>query len=622
VERLPRVLLVVMPFAASDRPAVGVSTLKAGLSAMGVQCQIAYLNLAFAELLGRDDYERLANHISSPALAGEWAFAEALYGRGGEPTDAYVDAILRGTYRIGGEDIELILRARSLVPTFLQRSLSATPWPDYGIVGFSSFVAQNLAALALAKLVKEAHPGVTVVFGGANWRGRPGLELHRRFPFVDLAVSGEGDRSLPELVRLLSGDDRLGAARIGGLIYRRGGTSVANPEQVPLENLDDLPTPDYSDFQDARRCHPGIRSRLPVLMMEGSRGCWWATSHPCTFCAGGSRERTYRSKSARRVIEELHELTERWACSVVQLTDELVPPEFLDSVLPVLAADPLAVRLFFEVRPTVTREQLVAIAAVRGEIQTGIESLSDHVLRLMRKGSRALENVRMLKWCRALDINPSWNFLYATPGETVTDCEEMLRILPAIRFLTPPVSLQPVYAYRDNEYHERPQSHGLGKPRVPAVYRHIYPFPDRVLLGIAGWVEFEDMRKDVNAGPYDRLEQEVEDWRREYWMGELRVARRDGSRLVLKDTRPGAAASMVKLDALESWLYDACEDIAESGDLPNNAVTAATGHYRGADELNECLASLVQRRLMISAGTRYLSLALPERQSRRATLDH
>lgn len=619
-ERLPRVLLVVMPFAASDRPAVGVSTLKAHLSAIGAHCTIAYLNLAFAELLGRAGYERLANDLSFHALAGEWVFAEGLYGHGREPTGTYVEDVLQRRYDVPAEDIDLVLRARSLVPVFLQKSFRETPWSEYAVVGFSSFVAQNLASLALARQVKEAYPGVTVVLGGANWRGRPGLELHRRFRFVDFAVSGEGDRSFPELILRLAGDDPSEAAGIGGLIHRRGGTSVANPEAALVGDLDELPLPDYGDFYDARQRHSGVCSRLPVLMMEGSRGCWWATLRPCTFCAGGGRERTYRTKSPRRLVTELRELIEGRACSVIQLTDELVSPEFLDEVLPLLASEPLTARLFFEVRPTITRAQLESVSVIRAEIQTGIESLSDHVLRLMRKGTRALENVRLLKWCRALGVRPHWNFLYALPGETAADCEDLLCMLPAIRFLDPPMSLQPVSAYRGNEYHDHPQRHGLGRRRPPAAYRHLYPFPDRVLLDIAAWVDYEGGLLAASAGLHRRLGQEVDEWRSEYGMGELRRDHCERSSLVLRDTRSGAAKTTVTLDGLESRLYEACDNIADFEALTRLESASVGRPAVRCDELTACLSSLVERRLMVGTEARYLSLALPPRGARGAAL--
>jgi hypothetical protein len=43
-----------MPFAALDQPPLGISLLKACLNREGVECSVAHLHLAFAELVGAD----------------------------------------------------------------------------------------------------------------------------------------------------------------------------------------------------------------------------------------------------------------------------------------------------------------------------------------------------------------------------------------------------------------------------------------------------------------------------------------------------------------------------------------------------------------------------------------
>ena len=255
-----------MPFAASERPALGVSLLKAHLHRDGVSCDVAYLNLAFAELIGRQAYERLVDDLPVRALPGEWVFAECLWEGHSALPDSYVDDMLRGRWRVAREDIDLVRRARGLAAGFLKASFKAIPWGAYDLVGFSSYAAQNLASLALARLVKQAHPSVAVVFGGANWQGKPGLQLHRRFSFVDFACSGEGDVSFPLLVRALAGDGATCLYQIPGLIHRNGGESHANPEGAPLADLDCLPLPDFSDFFAAR----GVpRSLLAPALADG-----------------------------------------------------------------------------------------------------------------------------------------------------------------------------------------------------------------------------------------------------------------------------------------------------------------------------------------------------------------
>jgi len=600
-----------MPFAASDRPALGTSLLKAHLQGIGVPCDIAYLNLAFAELMGRAVYERFVNVLPFRALPGEWVFAECLYGSGGGLTDAYVEDVLLARWKVGEEDIDLVRHARDLAAGFLATSLKAIPWGDYGVVGFSSFTAQNLASLALAKLVKHSHPEVTIVFGGANWQGIPGLELHRRFPFVDFALSGEADHSFPEFVRWIAGDARVRPDAIPGLIFRRAGASCANAEGEPIADLDALPTPDHSDFYAARHRYPGVRSALPSLAVEASRGCWWATTGPCTFCGMDGHERVYRAKSGRRVIAEMRELSARWPCSFIHLTDTVVSPDFLDEVLPQVASEPLPARLFFEVRPTVTRQQVEAIAAVRAQIQPGIESLNDHLLRLMHKGTRALENIRLLKWCKAMNVSAHWNILHGLPGETEADYQAMFRLLPAIRFLDPPRCFQTVSVDRYSPYFERPDRHGLAKLSPLAPYRYLYPFPEHVLADIAYAFEcgFTPGHEPADVG--EALERELDAWRRESPLGELRVVSDGGGRVSLRDTRAGAAEPFIELDELQSLLYEACDEICDARTLQETARRAPPGRAGGGADVVASLAALVERRLMVQVDDRYLSLALP-----------
>ena len=86
--------------------------------------------------------------------------------------------------------------------------------------------------------------------------------------------------------------------------------------------------------------------------------------------------------------------------------------------MPELASRSLGVSLFYEVRPNLGKEQLRRLrdAGVR-HIQPGIESFSDPVLRLVRKGTSALQNIQLLKWCKELGIEPIWNLLWGFPGE-------------------------------------------------------------------------------------------------------------------------------------------------------------------------------------------------------------
>ena len=93
-------------------------------------------------------------------------------------------------------------------------------------------------------------------------------------------------------------------------------------------------------------------------------------------------------------------------------------------MLPRLAAAKLDVEFFWEVKANLTHEQvhLLRNAGVK-QVQPGIESFSDRVLKIMRKGVTAFRNVELLKWCKEYGVKPYWNLLYGFPGETVEDYE-------------------------------------------------------------------------------------------------------------------------------------------------------------------------------------------------------
>ena len=110
------VLLVSMPFAARDRPSLGLSSLKARLSQRDVACDVAYLDLAFARRLGEEDYDAILDGLPFAALAGEWVFTECLYGSCAPSPGAYVDDVLRGEWKLDADRAEPLLRARDRAP--------------------------------------------------------------------------------------------------------------------------------------------------------------------------------------------------------------------------------------------------------------------------------------------------------------------------------------------------------------------------------------------------------------------------------------------------------------------------------------------------------------------------
>lgn len=602
-----------MPFGALERPALGLSLLKPSIEDLGARCDVRYLSFAFADLIGAEEYLWIGSTLPYIAFAGDWTFAEALYGPRPEEDERYVDEVLRTLWRLNQPSIDRILRARALVPQFLEYCLATIRWQDYAIVGFSSTFEQNLASLALAREIKRAHPRIQIVFGGANWEGEMGLELHRQFEFVDFVCSGEADQSFPKLVDgLLNPPEGQMAPKLPpGVIYRESGVTQSTGQSLPIRNLDALPIPDFSEYFQAWTESSAALIMPPTVLVETSRGCWWGDKSHCTFCGLNGASMTYRSKTTPRALREFRWLADRWQTDRIEVVDNILDMRYFKDFFPALAEEERSWEIFYEVKANLTKGQLAQLrAAGVTRIQPGIESLSDHILKLMRKGTTALRNVQLLKWCKEYGIGVDWNVLYGFPGETEEDYSTMLELLKAIDFLQPPVACGPIRLDRFSPYFSSPGTFQLSNLRPMAPYRYLYPFEPASLMKIAYHFDF-DYPSGVNPRQYAANVIEcVENWRNHPEPGLLSSVPRSDGGLLLRDTRNRSIQEVV-LSGAEQAAYLYCDETRSL-----ESVRQQLQHDfpdRSTDGLEAFLNSLVANRFMVTDGRNYLSLAIRTR---------
>src|SRR5262249_10898195 len=150
----------------------------------------------------------------------------------------------------------------------------------------------------------------------------------------------------------------------------------------------------------------------------------------CTFCGLNGSGMAFRSKSPDRAVEEIIELRRRYQVGTVSVVDNILDMRYFRTVIPRLAEEQLGVDLFWEVKSSLSPRQVGQLKAARVRyIQPGVESLNDHVLHLMRKGTTAARNVELLKWCAEYGVVPLWNLLYGFPGETQEDYNRTVEVI-------------------------------------------------------------------------------------------------------------------------------------------------------------------------------------------------
>jgi ribosomal peptide maturation radical SAM protein 1 len=589
------VLLICAPFLSVVRPALGLSLLKATLEGSGVPVAVEYLNLRFAEAVGVDVHESLAQSLVNTLLVGEWVFSELVNDRPEPELQTDYLRALRETYP--EPVIDKLLAVRKAATEFVEREARRIAAAAPAILGFSTSFQQNCASLAIARRVRELRPETLICFGGANCEGPMGRALLEAFPQIDYVFSGEADRTFPEFVRrVLAGAHPYAPA---ASVYSRDGVAGAGAAGM-IEELDGLPLPDFSDYFAVLR-GAGFRDRVePALMFESSRGCWWGAKKHCRFCGLNGITMRYRSKSPERIVRELDELHRTWDVPQFLAVDNIMDMHHIESVFGALGREESRYRFFYEIKANLTRPQLETIAAGGVTwIQPGIESLDDEILRLMEKGVTGLQNLFLLRSAAEIGMGVLWTILYGFPGETADQYARMAELVPKIEHLSAPLGCVPIRLDRFSPYFERAAELGFERVRPSFAYAPVYGLAPEMLERLAYFFEGESAALP-EPGYTEPLAQAVGEWRRR---GAVLTASAFDSGKLIEDTRSCAGQRWRCLSAAESAVLDACREPA--------AVRAVTGRA-GLERAEESLERLVAAGYVLLHKERVLSLVVDE----------
>ena len=593
-----RVLLVDMPFASIYMPSLALGLLKAELQREGMACEVLYLNVLFAQMVGWDAYGVVER--SSALLAGEQMFARDLFGARIPSDDDYdADVVARFDRRLQLD----VQHLRRHVPSFLTNCMERIPWDRYDIVGFSTKFEQNLPSLSLARRVKERFPKTVIVFGGANCEGIMGLALHRSFPFVDYVVNGEGDLALSQLVQRL--DHGESVDDIHGVVSRRSGISVGNGSPEKVRDLNTLPFPDFDEYFDLLD-RTGAPFSDRHVTLETARGCWWGEKAQCTFCGLNGESIAFRAKTPERAVDEIVHLVERYRPRFVRTVDNMMSPSYYDTFLPRLAEANQPVDLFYEVRSTLSKEQIINLARARvTQVQAGIESLNTHILKLMKKGTTALRNVEFLKHCRQAGVYVDWNLLFGFPGESVDDYRNTLDLASMITHLDAPACAGQIRLDRFSPNFERAAELGFVNVRPWSTFKYIYPFDRETLMDLVYYFDCDRREAFDDQGYFKQLQEHVARWKGRH---DVLVAQRNNGRLTIHDSRAARVTQQTILKGVEADVYEYCDSRRTPAHIA--AWLGERGLKVRAQTIQKMLDGFLAKRLMAEEHGWHLSLAV------------
>lgn len=460
-----RALLIVPPFGSVDRPNIGVHLLQSCARARGHDVDILYSNISFAALLGEVPYMTITG-ASIQAMMGERVM--------GLPTGAMLtDDMLRQL----NEEILYEAKVRHLdvpkpltieilhkaIDALLAETAEAIVRRPYDVIGFSSTFEQTNGLALLAKQCRAVLPDVILVAGGANCEGKMAPAMKRFAPELDYVFSGESEHSF---VEFLDHPERFAGQCI-----------IDSP---PNPDLNSLPPLDFDEFfiqLDHRLPESWLRRTGEIrLPYESSRGCWWGQKNHCTFCGLNGQGMGYREKKPEQVMTEIVDLIATTGLRNFSMTDNIMPFSYFNSLIPDLIEADLGLDIFYEQKANISFEKVLALkTAGVTRIQPGIESLQDDLLRLMKKGTTGKQNIALLRYVRTLSISTAWNLLSGFPEDREEWYAEMLRLVPLIVHLEPPIGVSMLNFDRFSPYYDRAAEYGITDLRPLDAYQEAFP---------------------------------------------------------------------------------------------------------------------------------------------------
>lgn len=615
-----QVALVNMPFSSAKYPSIQLGTLSALLKSHGIAVDCHHLNVRFAHRIGAPLYERICE---KRALFGEWLFSYLLFRD--NPKHAEYPRIFKPVFeqiaQESGHPIGYFEHmATRLAPEFLTWAMAAIDWGQYKMVGFTSTFDQNVASLTMAKLIKDLHPTVKIVFGGANYDGEMGMEYFRAFPFIDHVVVGEGEQVVLGLVERILAGAMDGFPK--GVLYRMA-DALQNgigfePNRELFTEFNKTGPPDYDDYYhllaELGTSAPTGLDR--VLLYEGSRGCWWGEKHHCTFCGLNAQSMKFRAKAPEQVLNEIGYLSSRYDTTRFRLVDNIIDMKYVDQLFGKFAEGHCDLDVFIETKSNLQKQQIRTLAAGGVKcMQPGLESLSLSQLRAMDKGVTPLQNIQCLKWCYYYKVVVSWNILLGFPGETNEDYRRQIDLIPTLFHLQPPEATGKFWLERFSPYFTRPEQYGVRIAGPGMAYGYVYDERTVDLSKIAYDFEYELDNWPVDPHVYQELVAAIQEWQRRYASEDrpFLYFSKAPNYVTVYDGRIAGRPMRHRFDGPAAFVIETCNEQARSAEQIVAGWNA--GHPEEKTDLSgltHVLAELTAKRILYEERGRYFTVAIPE----------
>ncbi len=294
------------------------------------------------------------------------------------------------------------------------------------VVGISCMTPHIIHGGTLARLVKEHFPDILTVLGGVHVSAIPEQTL-REFPHFDVAVVGEGERTLLELYKSWTESKKV--VDIPGTACRVGNSVRVNSPREMIQDINEVPFPsrDFIEPEKYKKSHVSrgfSRKTMNIVEITCSRGC----PYDCIFCASKVvHTRNVRFRTPENIISEMELLITKYNAQHFSFLDDTftIRKRILVPVCEYMKSRNVTFDCFTRVNDIDYEKMAVMIAGGCKKISFGIESGSRKILKLIKKGItlEQVEKAFVIARKAGLELIEGTFMVGNHPNETLEDIE-------------------------------------------------------------------------------------------------------------------------------------------------------------------------------------------------------
>ncbi len=285
--------------------------------------------------------------------------------------------------------------------------------PDVVGISFTSLLSDS--AYHTAEFVRTTLPHAFIIAGGYHPTVKP-LDVINNLNF-DAVVAGEGEVTFLEWLKAYESKDK-NYSSIKGLIFRKNGQVIVNPERELIPNLDTIPFPAYG-LLPISRYSSMVSTRLPYITFIRSRGC----PFNCIFCGVQKMfGNKYRVQSPQKTVSEIDRLIKEFKIKEILFKDSdfLIDKNNVTQLCKLLIEKNFNLIWSCNARVDMVDEKIALLMKQAGckMITYGVESGNQEMLNNLRKDFTLEQIIQAVKATKKARIQVTLNIIFGSPHET------------------------------------------------------------------------------------------------------------------------------------------------------------------------------------------------------------